>query len=264
MTQQFDDTSVLRLDVSLEQRDRAITLMHSLMSVFDINGWRVRVDRHRYEKRLTNIVVVDDVEIRFRLRERLKQKKRELTDKEKVEKEHNRWVWKENILVPTGILQLIIDAPLPQGMKSLFEDNTKITLENQLGTFVENLRHSAEHSKVLKEERKIQEQKWNEERKRNEKLERAIKSEQERVQLFLGMFSKWQRANECRQFINEVISSELFKELSPEESEHWKAWSRRVIDKLDPLINSDLRLLFNQDKDLNNSILKEALNRLAE
>lgn len=264
MTQQFDDTSALRLDVSSEQRDRAIDILHSLISVFDVNGWIVKVDRHRYEKRLTNIVIVDDVEIRFRLRERLKQKKRELTDKEKVEKEHNRWVWKENILVPSGILQLTIDAPLPQGMKSLFEDNTKITLENQLGTFVEKLRHSAEHSKVLEEERKIQEQKWNEERKRKEKLERAIKSEQERVQLFLGMFAKWQRANECREFINEVISSELVKELSPEELDHWKVWSRRVIDKLDPLINSDLRLLFNQDKDLDNSILKEALNRLAD
>ena len=78
------------------------------------------------------------------------------------------------------------------------------------------------------------------------------------------MFAKWQRANECREFINEVISSELVKELSPEELDHWKAWSRCVIDKLDPLINSDLRLLFNQDKDLDNSILKEALNRLAE
>lgn len=264
MTQQFDDTSALRLDVSSEQRDRAIDILHSLISVFDVNGWIVKVDRHRYEKRLTNIVIVDDVEIGFRLRERLKQKKRELTDKEKLEKEHNRWVWKENILVPSGILQLTIDAPLPQGMKSLFEDNTKITLENQLGTFVENLRHSAEHSKVLEEERKIQEQKWNEERKRKEKLERAIKSEQERVQLFLGMFSKWQRANECREFINQVISSELVKELSSEELDHWKAWSRCVIDKLDPLINSDLRLLFNQDKDLDNSILKEALNRLAE
>mgnify|MGYP000155816677 CR=1 FL=1 len=264
MTQQFDDTSAVRLDVSSEQRDRAIDILHSLISVFDVNGWLVKVDRHRYEKRLTNIVIVDDMEIRFRLRERLKQKKRELTDKEKVEKERNSWVWKENILVPSGILQLTIDAPLPQGLKSLFEDNTKITLENQLGTFVENLRHSAEHSKVLEEERKKQEQKWNEERKRKEKLERAIKSEQERVQLFLGMFAKWQRANECREFINEVISSELVKELSPEELDHWKAWSRCVIDKLDPLINSDLRLLFNQDKDLDNSILKEALNRLAE
>jgi len=264
MTQQFDDTSLLRLDVSSEQRERAIAVLHSIMSVFDVNGWLVKVERHRYEKRLTNIVIVDDVEIRFRLRERLKQKKRELTDKEKLEKEHNRWVWKENILVPSGILQLTIDAPLPQGMKSLFEDNTKITLENQLGTFVENLTHSAEHSKVLEEERKIQEQKWNEERKRKEKLELAIKSEQERVQLFLGMFSKWQRANECREFINQVISSELVKELSSEELDHWKSWSRCVIDKLDPLINSDLRLLFNLDKDLDNSILKEALNRLAE
>ncbi|KPW01972.1 hypothetical protein [Pseudoalteromonas sp. P1-8] len=264
MTQQFDDTSALRLDVSSEQRDRAIDILHSLISVFDVNGWLVKVDRPRYEKRLTNIVIVDDIEIRFRLRERLKQKKRELTDKEKVEKERNSWVWKENILVPSGILQLTIDAPLPRGMKSLFEDNTKITLENQLGTFVENLRHSAEHSKGLEEERKIQEQKWKEERKRKEQHERAIKSEQERVRLFLGMFSKWQRANECREFINEVISSELVKELSPEELEHWKAWSHHVIDKLDPLINSDLRKLFNQDKDFDNSILREALNRLAE
>ncbi|WP_062564978.1 hypothetical protein [Pseudoalteromonas shioyasakiensis] len=263
MTQQFDDTSVLRLDVSIEQRDRAIILMHSLMSVFDINGWLVKVDSHRYEKRLTNIVIVDDVEIQFRLRERLKQKKRELTDKEKVEKEHNRWVWKENILVPSGILQLKIDAPLPQSMKSLFEDNTKITLENQLGTFVENLRHSAEHSKVLEDKRKIQEQKLNEERKRKEKLERAIKSEQERVQLFLGMFAKWQQANECREFINEVISSELVKELSPEELINWKIWSERIVDNIDPLKSPDLMLLFKRSKELDDSIIEEALLRQA-
>jgi len=81
MTQQYDDNNVLRLEVSSDQKHRAISILHSLMSAFDDNGWLVKVEGRRYERRMMNIVTLDGVEIRFRLRERLRQHKRELDSK---------------------------------------------------------------------------------------------------------------------------------------------------------------------------------------
>jgi hypothetical protein len=261
MTQQYNDNSVLRLDVSSDQKDRAIAILHCLMSAFEDNGWSVKVDGRHYERRLMNIVTVDDIEIRFRLRERLRQQKRELTVKEKMEKARKEWVWKENINVPSGALQLYIEGPLPQGMKSLFEDRALLSLENQLGTFVEHLKVSAAHSKVLDEERKVREREWEEKRILREKYERAVKDEQQQIQAFLGMFSKWQRANECRAFINEVIASDQAKAFSEEELCKWKVWSERIADTIDPLKTSDLKSQVSHGRVFDADIFEAALLR---
>ncbi|MGO4891839.1 hypothetical protein [Flavobacterium sp. W21_SRS_FM6] len=261
LTQAYDDNSVLRLDVSSEQRDRAIAILHSLMSAFDESGWSVKVETRSYEKRLMNIVTVDDVDIQFRLRERLKQQKRELTAKEKMEKARKEWVWKENINVPSGVLQLYIEGPLPQGMKSLFEDRALLSLENQLGTFVEHLKVSAAHSKVLEEERKVREREWEEKLILREKYERAVKVEQQQIQAFLDMFSKWQRANECRAFINEVMASDQAKAFSEEELCKWKVWSERIADTIDPLKTSDLKNQVSHGRVFDAAIFEAALLR---
>lgn len=259
MTQQYDDNSVLRLDVSSDQKHRAISILHSLMSAFDENGWSVKVERRRYERRMMNIVTMDGVEIRFRLRERLRQHIRELDAKEKMKKARDEWVWKETINVPSGILQLYIEGSLPQGMKSLFEDRVSLSLENQLGTFVDHLKVSAAHSKVLDEERKVREREREAERMRREEYERAVKNEKERIQAFISMFAKWQKVNECRMFINEVMASEKAKAFSNEELRQWQIWSERIVETLEPLRGEELTRQISRETKLDSEIFEQAL-----
>ena len=261
MSQQYDDNSVMRLDVSSEQKHRAISILHSLMSVFDDNGWLVKVEARRYERRMMNIVTVDGVEIRFRLRERLKQHKRELDAKEKMKKARNEWVWKETINVPSGVLQLYIEGPLPQGMKSLFEDRASLSLENQLGTFVEHLKVSAAHSKVLEEERKVREREWEAERTRRAEHEQAVKNEHERIQEFLSMFAKWQRANQCRAFIAEVLSIEQLNQSQTDDLANWQRWSEQIADAIDPLKSAEFANQVNHGEVGSDQVFKEALKR---
>ena len=195
LNQTYDDNRVLRLDVSLEQIDRSIGILHLVLSAFDEHGWKVKVGKPKYEKRLMNTVTVDNVDIQFRLRERLIQKKRELSSKEKLDKASNKWIWKENINVPSGRLQLYIDGPMPKGFKSVFEDKPTQSLEFQLGIFVEHLIVCSEHSRRLAEERRIRDLEWQAEQSRRAEFERAVKTEQQRIESLLGMVAKWQRAN---------------------------------------------------------------------
>ena len=241
LNQTYDDNRVLRLDVSLEQIDRSIGILHLVLSAFDEHGWKVKVGKPKYEKRLMNTVTVDNVDIQFRLRERLIQKKRELSSKEKLDKASNKWIWKENINVPSGRLQLYIDGPMPKGFKSVFEDKPTQSLEYQLGIFVEHLIVCSEHSRRLAEERRICDLEWQAEQARHAEFERAVKVEQQRIESLLGMVAKWQRADQCRTFISEVLSCSQFAEFDAANLQKWQTWSESVADAFDPLKSVELR-----------------------
>lgn len=264
LTQPYNDSSVLRLDVSIEQRDRAIFILHALLSAFGNRGWKVKVEKWRYQKRLMNIVIVDDIDIPFRLREKLKQKKRELSASEITDKARNKWVSNENINVPSGVLQLYIEGPLPHGIKSMFEDREVLSLENQLGTFVDNLQASAVYSKVIKEEKKARELKWQAEQIRREELERAVREEQERINTFLDMFNQWKKAQQCREFIDAVMMSEGFAQFSASEKTQWEKWSITIVDALDPLKSQGLSRIISTSSMSDSEIFHMALARVTK
>jgi len=264
LTQPYNDSSVLRMDVSREQRDRAISILHVLLSAFEERGWKVKVEKMRYEKRLMNIVVVDGVDIPFRLRERLKQTKRELSAAEIIDKARNKWVSNEKINVPSGVLQLYIERPLPQGMKSMFEDRETLSLENQLGTFVNHLQECAVYSTVIKEKQAARELEWEAEQFRREELERAVRAEQERINTFLDMFNQWQKAQQCRQFIDTITGSECFSQFSESEKAQWQQWSEAIANSLDPLKSQALARIISTSSVIDSNIFQTALARAAK
>ncbi len=241
LTQDYRDDRVMRLDVSLGQRDRAIDILHTLLSVFDERGWQLKVEKSLYDRRLLNIVNVENVGIKFRIRERLIRQKRELSVKEKLDKENGRWIWKETINVPSGKLQLIIDEPMPDRFQSIFEDKKSESLESQLGTFIEYLIACSKHAHHLAEERRISEAKRLAEQSLRREFESAVKAEQLRIENLLSMAARWQRANQCRMFISEVLSSKESREFDTLNLRIWQKWSERVADAIDPLNSPDLR-----------------------
>lgn len=144
MVQPYDNTHVARLDVSPAMQARGITILHTLLFHCERQGWSVRVDKHRYGKRLTNMVVIDGEEVPFRLRERLRQVPRELDKEEREKKARGGSIWYEKINVPSGCLQLTIEGALPSGYKGLFEDTALMTLEDQLGHVLKSFACSAD------------------------------------------------------------------------------------------------------------------------
>ena len=259
LTQRYNDSSVLRMDVSLEQRDRAISILHVLLSAFEERGWTVKVEKLRYEKRLMNIVTVDGVDIPFRLRERLKQTKRELSTAELISKASNRWVSHEKINVPSGVLQLYIERPLPQGIKSMFEDRETLSLEDQLGTFVDHLKESAVYSKIIEERQKARELEWQAEQSRRQEFERSVRAEQERINTFLDMFNQWQKAQQCRQFIATISESEVFSQFNESEKAKWHEWSEAIANSLDPMKSQALPRIISASALVNSNTFQTAL-----
>ena len=253
---------MIRLDVSLGQRDRAIGILHSLLSAFDELGWQVKVEKPRYEKRLLNIVTVENVDLKFRLRERLIQQQRELSVQEKSDKANGKWIWKEKINAPSGKLQLFIDSPMPKGLKSVFEDKASGSLESQLGLFIEYLVASSRHIHHLAEERRISEAKWLAEQSLRLEFESAVKTEQQRIELLLDMVSRWQRVNECRKFISEVLSSRKSTGLDTLHLQRWQKWSESVADALDPLNSAELREQISSIETTSEKIFLKAISKM--
>ncbi|MDP5134086.1 MAG: hypothetical protein NWQ54_24645 [Paraglaciecola sp.] len=262
LTQRYNDSSVLRMDVSLEQRDRAISILHVLLSAFEERGWTVKVEKLRYEKRLMNIVAVDGVDIPFRLREKLKQTKRELSAAELINKASNRWVSHEKINVPSGVLQLYIERPTPQGIKSMFEDRDTLSLEDQLGTFVDHLKESAVYSKIIEERQKARELEWQAEQSRRQEFERSVRAEQERINTFLDMFNQWQKAQQCRQFIASISESEAFSQFNESEKAKWHEWSEAIANSLDPLKSQVLSRMISASSVSDSNSFQTALERV--
>ncbi|WP_346992934.1 hypothetical protein [Alteromonas gracilis] len=226
MVQAHNNDAVARLDVSPAMQSRAIAILHTLFFHFKHKGWTVSVDKHRYAKRLTNIVNINDESVTFRLRERLRQVPRELDKKEQDEKAKGKPIWHEKINMPSGCLQLIVEGALPRGSRGLFEDNATLTLENQLAHVLTTLETSAEHTKVVRAEREAEKQRWEAQRRQKEAIEQRVRTQHARINTFTGLFTQWKRANDCRAFIDALLATPAYQDFTQEEKN--VLWCGRV------------------------------------
>ena len=263
MVQPYNNTDVARLDVSPAQQRRGIAILHRLFDAFRREGWNVYVEKQRYAKRLTNVVVINGESVPFRLRERLRQPVRDLDKKEQEDKANGKTIWHEKINVPSGCLQLYIEGPLPSGAKGLFEDGANLTLEDQLGPVLHALACSAEHTKVVKAEREAQKQRWEAQRSEQEAIERRIRAEQKRIQSFTECFAQWQRANDCRKFVEALVRAPVYQDWTEAQKAHFASWVSAIIDALDPAINGTAHALFSSEQE-EPLIFDEAMRRYQE
>ncbi|MCP1339406.1 hypothetical protein NJR55_07335 [Idiomarina sp. M1R2S28] len=260
MVQPYDNDKVMRLDVSPEQQTRAIYIFYTLLESFEKKGWIVKVEKHRYAKRLTNLVTINGEPVPFRLRERLKQQKRELEKKEIEEKTKYGRVWHEKINVPSGCLQLIIEGPMPAGVKGVFEDKPTLSLEQQLAHVMTTLEQSSEQTKVVRAEREAGRQRFEKLRLRREEHERRVTSEHSRIKTFLALFMKWQRARDCRMFLSELNGADIYQHGSQEQKANFSSWAYSVIDAIDPIVNGEAAALITDDFG-DEHIFEEAMSR---
>jgi hypothetical protein len=259
LIQDFNDTNVLRVDVSQDQKDRAINILHRLLAAMDKNNWPVLVEKSRYERRLTNVVVVDGEKISFRLREKLKQVKRELTEKDFEEKKKWGRVWHEKINIPSGELHLTLDGPLPSGLSQVIKDNKNLPLEDQLGHFIDNLIVSAECSKVLRKEREKEQEIYKRKQAVWDQYESLVTAQTQNIKTFFSLFEKSQRAGQCRALIDAITASETFKQNSELEQKRWLMWANSIVDIIDPVTTFEMPELMDEQNCLTKAVFARSI-----
>jgi hypothetical protein len=260
LTQDFNDANVLRVDVSQDQKDRAINILHRLLAVMDKNNWPVLVEKSRYERRLTNVVIIDDEKISFRLREKLKQVKRELTEKDLEEKKKWGRIWYEKINIPSGELHLTIDGPLPSGFSQVILDKKNFSLEDQLGHFIHNLIVSAEYSKVLRKEREEEQVIYRRKQAVWDQYESLVTAQTQNIKTFFSLFEKSQRAEQCRALIDAITASETFKQKSESEQKRWLMWANSIVDTIDPVTTFEMPELMDEQNCLTKAVFARSIN----
>jgi hypothetical protein len=260
LTQDFYDTNVLRVDVSKEQKDRVIRILHTLLAAMDKNKWSVHVEKPEYQKRLSNVVVVDGEKIRWRLREKLKQVKRELTQEDLEEKKKLGRVWYEKINIPAGELVLRHNGASSISFSKEFKDKTNMPLEAQLGHFIASLKASAEYAKVLRKKHEEEQEISKQKQALLRQYESLVTTQTQNIRTFFSLFEKSQRATQCRALIETITESEAFKKYSELEQKRWHVWATSIVDSIDPVLAFEMPELMNEQNCLTKSVFAQAIN----
>jgi hypothetical protein len=260
LTQDFYDTSVLRVDVSKEQKNRAVRILHTLLAAMDKNKWSVHVEKPEYQKRLSNVVVVDGEKIRWRLREKLKQVKRELTQEDLEEKKKLGRVWYEKINIPAGELVLRHNGASSISFSKEFKDKTNMPLEAQLGHFIASLKASAEYAKVLRKKHEEEQEISKQKQALLRQYESLVTTQTQNIRTFFSLFEKSQRATQCRALIETITESEAFKKYSEIEQKRWHVWATSIVDSIDPVLAFEMPELMNEQNCLTKSVFAQAIN----
>ena len=220
----------------------------------------MHAEKHRYAKRLTNVVTIDGETVPIRLRERLRQQVRDLDKKEQEDKANGKTIWHEKINVPSGCLQLYVEGPLPAGVKGLFEDAASLTLEDQLGHVLKALARLAEHTMVLRAEREAERQRWEVQRRKQAAIEQRIRAEQKRIATFTALYTQWRQANDCRTFVEELVRAAAYQDCPDTQKARFERWANAVIDSIDPVINGAAHALISNERE-ESVIFDEAMRR---
>jgi hypothetical protein len=259
LTQDFYDTSVLRVDVSKEQKNRAVRILHTLLAVMDKNNWSVHVEKPEYEKRLSNVVIVDGEKIRWRLREKLKQLKRELTEEDLEEKKKWGRVWHVKINIPAGVLVLTHNGASSTRFMQEFKDKKNMPLEAQLGHFTASLKSSATYAKVLRKKHEEEQEIYKQKQALLRQYESLVTTQTHNIRTFFSLFKNSQRVTECRALIETITESEAFKKYSELEQKRWHVWATSIVDSIDPVLAFEMPELMNEQNCLTKSVFAQAI-----
>lgn len=249
--------NALAMSVSEHQLQRALRIMDALLKYFQKQGWLTGTEREC--RTLYNTVTIGGQKIRYRLREELKQHTRELSAKELEDKQSGGYVWHERINRPSGNLILSIGGGYSRG--DAWRDSKSHTLESLLPDVIIGMEKAAERTKQAMEKRLKLEAQHRHEGKIYAIAE-TIKDEWgERIDILLGQFGEWQRAEACRTFIHRV-RAKLLNEGPPTKAHlNWINWASDIAERLDPVTSmtaQDLSAWNNYDS-LSSELSAEAL-----
>ena len=229
-----------KADPALEKRRWRI--LSALFKALERHGFKVATEQGRLHE---VSVSVGQERIGFRLFERVRQYRVELTEKEKKDPSNvaygRKWTQKKE---PTGELIFKIDAGLPGGVQHEWRDTPEGQIEDQIATIVTGFVIAAELLRQRRLERAEQERiRW-EAMQRQWQEEQARKAEAERVARLVEEAAAWRKAADIRAYVEAarfaVQSGD--SNVEPAKLESWAVWTLAQADQLDPLVFSGIAL----------------------
>lgn len=229
----------LHLHVSRENLDRSIKILSSLVTAFTKRGFPFSIHEPTgYHKELKlPIVIIQGVEIKFRLQERLKRTKIDSLEqiKDKAFRKQLSYGFSpgKEFLIPSGNLFIQIDTYTTTFNKKVWEDSEKNPLELQLNNVLKGLIIASQAIKESNEE-------WAAERARRD-LEQEIyeqekakeRAKADRGKALLGL------ANDLNEYQKIVSLKQRVAEFSPagfsKEIQELSRWIEEYCAEPDPL-----------------------------
>ena len=226
----------LAISVSKDSLDRALRIMDAVIKAFVVRKFKVSVEGSK------TFVQVMGEKIQIGLKESVNQKVKELTPKEKKERERDThqllYSSREYEFTPNGKLTLYIQKSYD---RQKWSDGVRQNVEPKLNAFIIGLIKAAQYEK----DRRIQKAKDEEERRKQERqraeLSHKIYEEEKRVEELLEEVSAWTRSQQMHKYIEAVHKSAMEKHGSIEQGsklEKWLIWAQQQAERLDPLCDS--------------------------
>jgi hypothetical protein len=205
---------------------RALRIMDTLIKSLRKRGHDTEVtDRYTF-------VVINSQQIKVSIKEKLKRVI--INDR----------AWSNSEYQPTGILTFRIEHYTPVEWK-----DGKDSLENQLPKIIAKLELHAQELKKREEEIHIYWEKRKEEERIAEELQRRKEKDLNDFKTMLQKSSRWHKAVNLRNYINEVEQNASTNGNLSEEKRQWLVWARKKADWYDPFIEMQDELLNKINRD---------------
>lgn len=217
---------VINITVSPQNVKRALLFMDVFIKAIQKRGHKIIVKEG-------SKIVIDNIELGFGLRERLKRKIVKGTYYDSTE------------LYPSNILSLSLYV---YPAKEWTDTNTS-KLEDKIPNIIAKLELQAVKEKQDAIDREI----WHQEYERRQKLEQEFKARKEKeIIKTKNLFSdaeKFDKATIYRNFINATEQRAIQENALTEELKDWIKWAKEKADWFDPFINREDELLNDNDRE---------------
>jgi hypothetical protein len=221
----------LNLKVTKKSLYRALRIMDALLRAIEARGGKIEV------KSRQTLFVMNEVEVRFNLWEKVTRSERDLTKEERAGSYvRDRWIY-----TPTGEFTFTIEE-WNVGKKS-WKDKKEKPLEDQLNDIMVGLITA---SRIVRErglEREREAIRQLEEERRREEMRRLQQIEDEHREELDTMADLWIKSVNLNQFLLEcekTLSTEAA--ILPEGIEaRWLTWARACADELNPFTSGHLK-----------------------
>lgn len=218
----------LNVNVSKEQLSRALRLMDTLVKALRLRGHQINTSRHN------TTVNINGQDVPIGLREKTKRVKRESNSS-----------WDSYDYVPVGILIIKV---IESYSNKEFSDG-KLPLEKQLAHIIASFELWAKEKIEWHERCRQNQLKWQEEERIRKEFEKRQEDDLEAFRQTLNKAERWHKAENLRNYINEVESKAITGNNLTEKTKTWLIWARKKADWYDPFIESKDELLNGADKE---------------
>lgn len=217
---------------------RRLRILSALFKALEERGYKLIVDSSHYAREVQ--IELGNEKISVKLEERIRQVRRQLTEKEKAERSFlstgQKWTQEK---VAIGELTLKIAEPNRYGIAREWRDEPGAPIESKLDDVM------AQFAGVF-EELRLRRQREAEERERQWKIaeeRRRAEIEQKREMILfhrlIAYCDDWRKASNIRAFVA-VIGASPLAAADTEQFATWKSWALGYAERVDPLQNNNL------------------------